>query len=262
MAIPKLEADVKIISQIPNYPGSEGGLTPEEFKEKFDEAPQIIKDYINKILIPELDKTVDVQALLNGILDETLTFSNKAARADAVGAALKKKLDISGGDMTGHMTVLEPAQDANPATKKYVDDTYMTAEVTLTADGWQGEGPYTQTVAAEGILATDRPHYGVVYTENWEAEKEAFALVDELDTSDGSVTFTCFEEKPGVDLTIQMEVNRGAESGGVSPMARLLLDDDESGYCVQAVIGDETYGVGNMTLNSGATDTTYDFTVL
>lgn len=212
MAIPKLEADVRIVSQIPNYPGSEGGLTPEEFKEKFDEAPQIIKDYINKILIPELDKTVDVQALLNGILDETLTFSNKAARADAVGAALKKKLDISGGDMTGHMTVLEPTADGNPTTKKYVDgvvaNTHMTAQVMLPASGWSSEAPFTQTVAVEGILATDQPHYGVVYSENWEAEKEAFALVDELDTADGNVTFTCFEEKPEANLTIQMEVNR------------------------------------------------------
>jgi hypothetical protein len=138
----------------------------------------------------------------------------------------------------------------------------MSAEVLLAATGWQGEGPFTQTVAVGGILATDRPHYGVVYSDNWETEKEAFAMVDDLDTADGSVTFTCFAEKPAADITIQMEVNRGAESGGISPMARLLLDDDESGYGVQAVMGDETYGVGNMTLNSGATDTTYDFTVL
>ena len=59
-----------------------------------------------------------------------------------------------------------------------------------------------------GILSTDRPHYGVVYTENWAAEKEAFAFIDVLDTVDGAVIFTCIEEKPEADLTIQMEVNR------------------------------------------------------
>jgi hypothetical protein len=139
-------------------------------------------------------------------------IAKSQSTADSAKATAEAALSRSGGDMTGHMTVLEPAQDANPATKKYVDgvvtNTHMTAQVTLPASGWSSEAPFTQTVAVEGILATDRPHYGVVYTENWEAEKEAFALVDDLDTADGSVTFTCFEEKPEVNIPIQMEVNR------------------------------------------------------
>ena len=114
----------------------------------------------------------------------------------------------SGGKMTGAMTVLEPTEDANPATKCYVDGKHMRAEVTLTALGWSENAPYTQTISVEGILATDQPHYGVIYTENWEAQKEAFALVDQLETAEGSVTFTCFEDKPEADLTLQMEVNR------------------------------------------------------
>jgi hypothetical protein len=130
------------------------------------------------------------------------------ATADSAKATAEAALARSGGEMTGALTVLEPEQDANPATKKYVDAKHMSAEVLLAAAGWKGEGPYTQTIAVEGILATDRPHYGVVYSDSWETEKEAFSAVDELDTSDGSVTFTCFEDKPGVDLTIQMEVNR------------------------------------------------------
>lgn len=185
--------------------------------------------------------------------DAAITKAQKTADA---------ALARSGGEMTGALIVLEPAADGNPATKKYVDSKHFATQFLLPASGWSDAAPYIQSIAVGGILATDRPHYGVVYTDNWEAEKEAFSAVDDLDTADGSVTFTCFTDKPAADITIQMEVNRGAESGGISPMARLLLDDDESGYGVQAVMGDETYGVGNMTLNSGATDTTYDFTVL
>lgn len=193
--------------------------------------------------------------------DAAITKAQKTADAALArsGGKMTGDLDMGGNSVTN---LAAPAEDTDASTKGYVDAKHMSAEVVLSATGWQGEGPFTQTVAVGGILATDHPHYGVVYTDNWEAEKEAFAMVDDLDTADGSVTFTCFAEKPAADITIQMEVNRGAESGGISPMARLLLDDDESGYGVQAVMGDETYGVGNMTLNSGATDTTYDFTVL
>ena len=55
-----------------------------------------------------------------------------------------------------------------------------------------------------------RPHYGPVYSEDTEtalAEKEAWMLVDDMDTADGSVTFTCFEEKPEINVTVQMEVH-------------------------------------------------------
>lgn len=132
--------------------------------------------------------------------------------ADAAKTTAEAALARTGGAMTGHMTVLDPAAAANPAPKKYVDDTvantHLTATVTLSASGWSGSGPYTQSVSIPGILATDQPHFGPVYSANWEAEKEAFALVDDLDTAAGIVTFTCFEEKPGINLTVQLEVNR------------------------------------------------------
>ena len=53
-----------------------------------------------------------------------------------------------------------------------------------------------------------------------------------------------------------------APGGAVNSAVPLSLDEDENGYAVQAVVGDEVYGVGNSTVNQGASGTNYDFTVL
>ena len=112
------------------------------------------------------------------------------------------------------VNVLEPEKDTDAANKQYVDGKTVAFEVKLKADSWAsttGSAPYYQDMALDGIMATDKPHWSVVYSglqDTKLAEKAAFALVDDLDTYDGRVTFTCFEERPETDLTIQMEVNR------------------------------------------------------
>ena len=150
------------------------------------------------------------------LVDVTLSVPNMAAEAEATGIAINEAKDIaenalpiSGGAMTGAMTVLEPTGDANPATKGYVDRKHYSSRVVLPSAGWTGSGPYVQEITDAAILASDCPHYGVVYTAgNVEAEKEAFALVDELETEAGKLIFRCFGDKPEADLTVQVEVNR------------------------------------------------------
>ena len=85
MAIPKFQVDMEIISKLGDYPGSDNGLTPASFRRQFDLAGIFLKEYINDILLPNLDQLVDVEALLNGILDATLTQADKAAPAKLVG---------------------------------------------------------------------------------------------------------------------------------------------------------------------------------
>lgn len=126
----------------------------------------------------------------------------------------------AGGKFTGEVdmnenkivNVPDPEKDTDAVNKAYVDSKHHAATVTATATGWTGDAaPYVQTIAVDGIVETDNPHYGVVYSEDADtrqAEKEAFSLVDDLETADGSITFTCFEDKPEVDLNIQLEVNR------------------------------------------------------
>lgn len=141
---------------------------------------------------------------------------NAQAAADAAQTsadnAQETALLKAGGTMTGNLNVLDPTEDSHATNKKYVDSKRKPFDVTLTTNDWVGDkAPYTQTIGVEGILETDRPHYGAVYDSDQEtriAQKEAFAMVDDLDTADGSVTFTCFEDKPAVNIPIQMEVNR------------------------------------------------------
>lgn len=118
----------------------------------------------------------------------------------------------SGDTMIGALNVLDPTENAHAANKGYVDEKRKKFTTTLTANEWEGDAaPYTQRIGIEGILSTDRPHYSAVYATDQEtrvAQKEAFAMVDDLDTENGAVVFTCFEDKPSVDIPIQMEVNR------------------------------------------------------
>lgn len=95
------------------------------------------------------------------------------------------------------------------ASKNYVNGTTLYAA--LPASGWSDAAPYTQTVAVEGITAEDNPDYWPEYSGTNEeriAQKSAFAVLDHLETAAGTVTVTCFEEKPETDLTIGMEVHR------------------------------------------------------
>ena len=103
-------------------------------------------------------------------------------------------------------------QESKKYTEDYCDSKCLSFAVTLTKNDWTGDAaPYKQTIGIEGILGTDRPHYGPIYSEDTAtmlAEKEAWLLVDDLDTADGSVTFTCLEDKPQTSVAVQMEVHR------------------------------------------------------
>lgn len=88
MAIPKFDADLNIISSLGDYPREDNGLETEDFKKRFDLAGNLLKKYINEILVPNLDAIVDVDALLKSILDPTMTSEDMAAQAKAVGLRL------------------------------------------------------------------------------------------------------------------------------------------------------------------------------
>ena len=160
------------------------------------------------------------KTILDKKIDDAQTTANNAqtAAGNAQTAANNAQTAANNAQTTADnaKTAADNAQaaagNALTESKAYVDDKVKRFNIVLTVNDWEGDkAPYKQTIGLEGILGTDRPHYGPVYSENTAtmlAEKEAFSYVDDLDTADGSVTFTCLEDKPSTNVAVQMEVHR------------------------------------------------------
>jgi len=77
---------------------------------------------------------------------------------------------------------------------------------------WVGdEAPYSQAIAISGILESDTPHVTPVYNGDLEskiAQMEAWGMISEGEAGEGVIVFSCFEDKPEVEVSIQIEVNR------------------------------------------------------
>lgn len=192
--IDPLTKDLNIIQKLDDEPNDVGGLTAAELKAKFDEAGNLIQEYINETLIPQLlvetvsekqrevNETVRQDNEARREANEAVRQENEAARkaaeaarmvwedydparpyvpgnkvywagssyvnkapctgvppnvpeywqmaakrGETVGSGITEEdgderyLQLSGGWMTGPMSVLEPEQPGSPATKRYVD---------------------------------------------------------------------------------------------------------------------------------------------
>lgn len=62
MALTLFDKDLDIIAKLDDEPNDVGGLSGDGLKEEFDKAGNLIKDYINKSLIPEIESDIDAAA--------------------------------------------------------------------------------------------------------------------------------------------------------------------------------------------------------
>lgn len=165
----------------------------------------------------------------SGAVSSVAGVSPDAAGNVTLTAADVGALAVSGGDVTGEIRMNgqpisglnDPTEDTQAARKGYVDAAKeeakaytdskrktWTATITTT---WSGSGPYTQSVAVPGILASDMPHITPVYSSDNAtalAQKEAWACVSNAVTEANTITFACFEDKPATAIPIQIEVMR------------------------------------------------------
>lgn len=161
-----------------------------------------------------VDPVEDGDAARKRYVDTEISTAAGNAETNAKDASLPK----AGGTMTGDISMggnavkglKAPAAGTDAATKGYVDGKRKTFTATV-GTGWTGSGPYTQTVAVSGILASDMPHVVPVYDADnttAQAQREAWGCVSRGVAAAGGIQFTCFEDKPETAIPIQIEVMR------------------------------------------------------
>lgn len=140
MAVTPLGENLNIISALDEEPNDVGGLSAAELQAKFDEAPNIIKTYINSVLIPAVEALQELTQMIEG-KEVTTTLQNDnnsiptgKAVVDALGSAglgdmLKLVYDPNnvGADIYGYV-------DGGLSEKADAVHTHTTASITdLTA---------------------------------------------------------------------------------------------------------------------------------
>lgn len=161
---------------------------------------------------------------------QTLTAAQQAqARANVGAQARVDAVGLLKGTGGGGVLAAAPGQD-------YAKATRLTA--TLPVAGWTGTGPYTQTVAVSGILATDTPTVDVVLSDvaaTAQAQLEAYGFLGRVTTGGNAITATCYEEAPTFDLTLSLLVVRGNTEGEAgADLTAGMVETSEAGVSVQA----------------------------
>lgn len=140
------------------------------------------------------------------VVQVTGTSTSDVMSQDAVTTQLGTKVDqVSGKDLS--------TNDFTNAYKTKLDGLRKVSvqgyDMILAAANWSSTAPYTLTINSQDTTSSDTPFFDVVLSNNTStaiSELESWAYVSKADTSDGQITFTCLENKPTVDIPVQMLV--------------------------------------------------------
>lgn len=174
--------------------------------EKGDPGSVDPSDYYNKTETNALLDTKVDKVSGKGLSTEDYTAADKTKLANIESEANKTIVEQTTGTSTSSVM----SQDA-VTTQLNNKATTALYTATLPVSGWSASAPYTQTVSVSGILSTDTPVADVVLnvvTSTAMSQISAWMCVSKIETANGSITATCLENKPEIDIPIQLKVVR------------------------------------------------------
>lgn len=186
---------------------------------KADSAIQGIRGN-GSIISPDGSKIVNVTPAAIGAVPTSRTINgyslayNLTLTPSDVGAATStqgSKADsaIQGVKLNG--TTITP--DSQKVVNVQINETTVNTYTATIGTNWTtaSTGEYSQTISVSGILSTDNPIVDVVLDSEKElalSQLEAWGCVSKIETTNGSITATCFEDMPEVAIPIQLKVVR------------------------------------------------------
>lgn len=185
-----------------------------------------------------------------------------AAQAKAIDDAKTEAINVANNAQTAANNAQTTADNAQTAADEAMslarsrEAQHQSVEITLLEDGWIEN---SQVVSVSGVTALGTVIISAApanYDEYCEAGVRCVAQTD------GVLTFKC-NDVPKVPLAVNVVImGVGASGGNGTEPVMLNMDILEDGYSVRAEVGDEIYGIKNATVNQGATEANYDFTIL
>lgn len=83
---------------------------------------------------------------------------------------------------------------------------------TIIASAFEGaSAPYTQKIEVDSVLETDHPDIGAILSDDVKIaleQREAFGSISKIQTGEGYILVSCYEDKPRVDIPIQIRILR------------------------------------------------------
>lgn len=122
MALSLFDKDLNIIAALEDEPNDVGGLGAAELKAKFDEAANIIKDYINKTLIPDIESDIDAAA--QGVASGGGIDGSRLLNSSVGGEKLKDST-ISANKIADKAVETSKLADKSVTRAKLADDALM-----------------------------------------------------------------------------------------------------------------------------------------
>lgn len=223
MALQEFNYDMDIIAKVDDEPNDVGGLTAAELKAKFDEGGNIVKRWINEVLIPHLLDIGEGHDIEDGdavklptrptlrFLNSTLSVEDDTIVIDPNGKDGTDGESAYEAAKKGGYTGTEEEFRAELAGVGDKADIPPVVSIAMTADGWaQVDAGYKQ-----GVTVTGGGVNTLVSLQPTPAQMAQLieAGVSALMVNNDGGTFYAYAigEKPTVDMTVQATLEEVAQ---------------------------------------------------
>lgn len=153
------------------------------------------------------------------VYEFALNAGYEGTEAELAQQLITPGLPLSGGTMSGSIAMAgngitglqDPVLNTDAATKAYVDRRRQLLVLSLSASVWSDTAPYVLKMGASSVLVSDWLRAEPVYTGVLETDlaiREAAHRISYVTAMNKSISFTCLETKPEIDLTMMVEVLR------------------------------------------------------